>query len=162
MRRDGRTGSIRGNDLAGFGGHDLDDPQPTVNSGALTTSAGWAVQSTDVVITQPVEDQFELSSGRSHRTDIAVTAAMSHPFADRADAAGVGQDLHRFDGRPAHQARALLGDPATVVSDSRWAGVSPAHQVNWAGPAKRATSPISATNTAASTGPMPGICWIAV
>ena len=44
-----------------------------------------------MVIAQPVEDQLELSSGRSHRTDIAVAAAMSDLFSDRADAAGIGQ-----------------------------------------------------------------------
>ena len=63
-----------------------------------------------MVIAQPVEDQLELSSGRSHRTDIAVAAAMSDLFSDRADAAGIGQDFHRFDRRPPHQTRALLGD----------------------------------------------------
>ena len=35
----------------------------------------------------------------------------------------------------------------TVVSDSWWEGVNPAQQVNWAGPGKRCTSPISATNS---------------
>ena len=49
----------------------------------------------------------------------------------------------------------------TVVSDSWCFGVSPAHDASCGGPAKRVMSPISATNTAASTGPIPGICWIA-
>ena len=45
----------------------------------------------------------------------------------------------------------------TVVSDSWCFGVSPAHDANCAGLAKRVMSPTSATNTAASTGPTPGM-----
>jgi len=67
-----------------------------------------------MVIAQPVEDQLELSSGRSHRTDIAVAAAMRHLVSDRADATGRRQDFHRFDRRPPHQTRALLGDVPAV------------------------------------------------
>ena len=48
-----------------------------------------------------------------------------------------------------------------AVSDSRWRGVNPAHEHRWAASVKRCTSPISATNTAASVGPTPGSCWIA-
>ena len=44
----------------------------------------------------------------------------------------------------------------TTVSDSRWRGVSPAHEHRWAGSVKRCASPTSATNTAASVGPIPG------
>src|SRR6476620_8839974 len=65
-----------------------------------------------MVIAQPVEDQLELSSGGSHRTDVAVAATMSHLFSDRADATGRRQHFHRFDRRPPHQPRALLGDVA--------------------------------------------------
>ena len=43
------------------------------------------VQGTDVVIAQPVEDELELSSGGGHGADVAVAAAMSDLFADRAD-----------------------------------------------------------------------------
>src|SRR6185312_15204836 len=64
--------------------------------------------------------------------------------------------------RTRHEPCLVIRPRRTVVSDSWWEGVSPAQQVNWAGPGKRCTSPISATNTAASTAPMPGICWIAV
>ena len=99
-------------DLAGFGGHDLHDPQPTESG--CSRRAGWVAQGTDVVIAQPVEDELELSSGGGHGADVAVAAAMSDLFADRADVTGIGQDLHRFDRRPPHQARALLGDPAAV------------------------------------------------
>jgi hypothetical protein len=112
VRRDGRSGSIRGRDLAGFGGHDLHGPQPAESG--FSRRAGWVVQRTDVVIAQPVEDELELSSGGGHGADVAVAAAMSHLFADRADVTGIGQALHRFDRRPPHQARALLGDPAAA------------------------------------------------
>jgi hypothetical protein len=40
-----------------------------------------------------------------------------------------------------------------VVSDSRWRGVSPAHEHSFSGRAMRVTSPISATKIAARTGP---------
>jgi hypothetical protein len=42
-----------------------------------------------------------------------------------------------------------------LVSDSRWRGVSPAHEHNWSARAKRCTSPISATKTAAKIAPDP-------
>jgi hypothetical protein len=42
----------------------------------------------------------------------------------------------------------------TLVSDSRWRGVSPAQLHSCWGPGKRCTSPISATKTAARTGPI--------
>ena len=72
------------------------------------------MQGADVVVAQSIEDELELPSGGGHGADVAVAAAMSHLFADRADAAGVWQHLHRLDRRPPHQARALFGDPAAV------------------------------------------------
>jgi hypothetical protein len=64
------------------------------------------------------------------------------------------------DSTAAHRTRRepclVIAPRRTVVSDSWWEGVSPAQQVNWAGPGKRCTSPISATNTATSTGPIAG------
>jgi hypothetical protein len=60
-------------------------------------------------------------------------------------------------------AHRTIGDPclvmcprATLVSDSRWRGAVPDCEHNRAGVANRVMSPISATSTAASTGPMPG------
>ena len=44
----------------------------------------------------------------------------------------------------------------TLVSDSRWRGVSPAHEHSSAGRGNRVISPIPATITAPGTGPMPG------
>ena len=49
---------------------------------------------------------------------------------------------------------------ATLRSDSRWRGVSPAHEHSCPALRNRVMSPISATITAASTGPMPGSCWM--
>jgi hypothetical protein len=46
----------------------------------------------------------------------------------------------------------VIGPRRTLVSDSRWRGVSPAQEHNGGAPANRCTSPISATNTAANTG----------
>ena len=61
------------------------------------------------------------------------------------------------------QVHAVLAKAGVLitVSDSRCLGVSPAQEHKCAGLVKRCTSPISATNTAASTGPMPGTCWSA-
>ena len=54
---------------------------------------------------------------------------------------------------------------AATEAWEKWAGVNfvylPAHDANCAGLAKRLMSPISATNTAASTGPTPGMAWMA-
>ena len=50
----------------------------------------------------------------------------------------------------------VIGPRRTVVSDSRCRGVNPAQDTSRVGSAKRCTSPISATNTAARVGPTPG------
>ncbi|MGB8994683.1 MAG: hypothetical protein WCC65_05175 [Pseudonocardiaceae bacterium] len=42
------------------------------------------------------------------------------------------------------------------MSDSRWRGVSPAHELSWPGEGNRVISPISARKIAANTGPTPG------
>src|SRR5205085_11504823 len=49
----------------------------------------------------------------------------------------------------------VIAPRRTLVSDSRCRGVIPAHEHNRSAVAKRSMSPISATNTAASTGPIP-------
>ena len=75
-----------------------------------------------------------------------------------------GVALDRLDHRPAQHPRALLGD---VPADHLGVGlVVPRRQPGPRAqpPGCRGTgvmSPISATMTAASTGPMPGSCWIA-
>ena len=69
-----------------------------------------------MVIAQPVEDQLELSSGRSHRTDVAVAAAMSHLFSDRADVTGIGQAVEQgFPPRGAR--RSVMTATGLVVTD---------------------------------------------
>ena len=69
-----------------------------------------------MVISQPVEDQLELSSGRSHRTDVAVAAAMSHLFSDRADVTGIGQAVEQgFPPRGAR--RSVMTATGLVVTD---------------------------------------------
>jgi hypothetical protein len=70
--------------------------------------------------------------------------------------------LAGLDGGPAHQsgARLVIGPRRTVVSDSRWRGVSPAQQVSFCGRPNRVMSPISAMKIAAKVGPIPLICWI--
>ncbi len=50
---------------------------------------------------------------------------------------------------------------ATLVSDSRCWGVSPAHEHSASAERNRVTSPISATNTAANTRPTPWMAWMA-
>jgi hypothetical protein len=40
----------------------------------------------------------------------------------------------------------------TLMPDSRWRGVSPAHEHNWAADVNRVTSPISATITSLQVG----------
>ncbi len=70
--------------------------------------------------------------------------------------------LDGLDHRPAQEPHpCLVTCPrATLVSDSRCLGVSLAHEHSCPGFLNRITSPISAVMTAASTGPMPGSCWI--
>jgi hypothetical protein len=116
----------------------------------------------DVVVTQPVEDQGEQFPGGGHDADVAATAG-GDPIPVLPQA-GMGADaLHGLDRRPAHQPRTLFRDPAAVHGGVGFVvfRVSPAHEASCSGRWKRVMSPISATNTAASTSPTPGICWIA-
>ena len=71
--------------------------------------------------------------------------------------------LHGLDRGPADQPAALLGDPAAVHGGVGLVVLrgQPRPRRQLRGPGKRVMSPISATNTAASTGPTPGISWIA-
>jgi hypothetical protein len=64
----------------------------------------------------------------------------------------------RLDGRPAHPPRALFGDGTPAHGGVRLAVTrgQPGPAGEAVGPAKRCTSPISATNTAPSTSPTPG------
>jgi hypothetical protein len=64
-----------------------------------------------------------------------------------------GNMLDRLHQRLPHQRGPLFGDvPAvTLMSDSRWLGVSPDHEHNLAGVGNRVMSAISATSTAAAS-----------
>ena len=55
----------------------------------------------------------------------------------------------------------LMPSRVTLVSDSRCLGVSPAYDVSRWGDGNLVTSPISATNTAARSGPTPWMAWMA-
>jgi hypothetical protein len=52
----------------------------------------------------------------------------------------------------------VIGPRRTVRSDSWCFGVRPAQLASCAGDLNLVTSPISATNTEANSGPIPGIC----
>ena len=65
------------------------------------------------MVSQGVEDQFELSSGGGDHSDVAA-APLAHLIADAADHAGVGQDLDGLDRGPANQPGILFGDPTAV------------------------------------------------
>jgi hypothetical protein len=114
-----------------------------------------------VVIAQAVEQGDQLAGGGD---DADVASAAGRDAVADLPQAGVRRDaLHSLDRGPADQAGALLGDPATVHGRVGLAvgGVNPAQLASSAGRWKRPMSPISATNTAPSSGPTPGICWIA-
>gem|GEM_PF-2600642 len=62
--------------------------------------------------------------------------------------------------RSAREPCLLTRPRAAFRPGSRCRGVSPAQEHRYAANLNRVTSPASATMTAASTGPMPGSCWI--
>ena len=73
-----------------------------------------------MVVAQSVEDELELFSGGGDSADVAVAAAMGHPFADGTDAAGVRQDFtDSIAARRTRREPCLVIRPrCTVVSDS--------------------------------------------
>ena len=120
------------------------------------------VERADVAVARLVVDQCEQFAGRGDLGDVLAAASF--------DALFVGRDLGRVGWRctasiaaqqTAFEPCLVMCPRCTTVSDSRWRGVSPAHEHRWAGWVKRCTSPISATKTAASTDPIPDTCWIA-
>ena len=85
----------------------------------MSVAAGLAVMTAmfDAEISQACGPKGRHDTKRAavrHGAGVAVAAAMSDLFADRADVTGLRQDLHRFDCRPPHRARALFGDPAAA------------------------------------------------
>ena len=113
-------------------------------------------------VAQPVEDQFDEFSSRRDDADVA-PAAGADVVAELSQAAMGAGTLDGFDRGPAHQFAALFGDPTAVDRGVGfvvfWSQPGPAGQLR--GSTKAVTSPISATNTAARTGPTPEIAWIA-
>jgi hypothetical protein len=114
-------------------------------------------------VTQPVENQGEQLAGGGDHTDVAPAAACDL-IAQLTQPVMLADALDSFHSGPADQGAALLGDPSAVNFGVGLVvlGVSPAQLLNWLGPGKRCTSPISATNTAPRIGPTPGMAWIAV
>ena len=110
-------------------------------------------ETADLTVAQPVVDERQQVAGGGDAADVATPPATDACF-DRSDLRVTHRPRDCFHRRPTQQPRALLGDPAAldVLSDSRWRGVSPAHEHNRSALANRVTSPISATNTAANTG----------
>ena len=126
------------------------------------TSRCVSGEATDLAVAQAVVDEREEMTRRGDASDVA-TPPGADTGLDRGDLRVTHRAGDGFDRRPAQQPGSLLGDVAAWVwaSDSRSRGVSPAHEHNRRGLSKRVTSPISATNTAASTGPTPRNAWIA-
>ena len=120
-------------------------------------------QAADVAVAQPVEHQRGQLAGGGDDADVAA-AALADPVADAARggcAPGTRCTASTAAQRTSREPCLVIRPRCTVVSDSWCFGVSPAQEASCAGRWKRVMSPISATNTAASTGPTPGICWIA-
>lgn len=115
-------------------------------------------QATDLAVAQAVVDEDEKFAGRGHAADLSAPA-FAHVAVVASDGRVGALSDHALDGGPAHEAGPLLGDvaPVHLTSDSLWIGVSPAQLQRWRALLNLAMSPISATNTAASTGPTPGM-----
>jgi hypothetical protein len=116
-----------------------------------------------MTVTQRVEDELQLAPGRSHGTDVTA-AAVSDPLPQHPGHGAGGTFL--TDSIAAQwtrrEPRLVIRPRWTWVSDSWCLGVSPAQQVSFGAEANGVMSPISATNTAARVGPIPGMFWTAV
>ncbi len=162
------AGSIRGGDHAdpaqpGAGGHDQHDPHSPRGPGRSRRPGGrGGGQAAQVVIPQPVEHQRDQLSGggttpmlRPRRSPIRSRVCPRRVWpGTRCTASTAAQ-------RTSREPCFVIRPRCTVVSDSWCFGVNPAHEASCSDRAKRPMSPISATNTAPSSGPTPGICWIA-
>ena len=113
-------------------------------------AANWACEDGQVRIAKRYEEMCQLDPALLARLRVTAHDCVDRPRPFRPDEGGL-EKIAR-----------LIGPRRTVVSDSRCRGVSPAHETRCGGSGKRRTSPISATNTAASVGPTPGMAWIAV
>ena len=114
----------------------------------------------DLPVAHGVEDAGEQLAGRGGLGDVArlVAAAGDDVVLALARRVPAGwcwiasTSAQRSSGEPC----LVMWPRVTLVSDSRCRGVSPAQEHSRAGPGTGVMSPISATITAASTGPMPG------
>ena len=122
-----------------------------------------AVQCADVVVAQRVEDVLQLAAGRGDHPDVAA-AAGGDPVPDARPGVVLGRICTDSTAaqRTSREPCLVIRPRCTWVSDSWCFGVSPAQQVSCAALANRVTSPISATNTAPRTGPIPGMVCTAV
>ena len=114
-------------------------------------------------LTQRVEDALHLAAGRP-RPRRCCRRGGGDPLAQlrRPGCGGPRRVTHSTAAQRTSREPCLVIRPRrTWVPDSWCLGVSPAQHANWAASPKRVTSPTSATNTAARTGPIPGICWTA-
>src|SRR4029453_1316986 len=110
----------------------------------------------DLPVAQAVVNQGEQSAGGGDHADVRARAVMIRARSAPSLVPGrvrwqASIAAHRTSFEPCF----VIGPRCTVVSDSRWRGVKPAHDVRCRAEAKRGTSPISATKNAASTGPTP-------
>ena len=168
-----RHGGVRGAAVGGVnqrgrprqgGGHDLHDPRPPGSGGcSRRRRSGAAVQARGCGGHAGRRTRARAARGRRrpHRCCGPGGRATRSRICPRRVCAG--QRLHRLDRGPADQPGALLGDPPAVHGGVGLVVLrgQPGPGGQLLGRAKRVTSPISATNTAPSTGPIPGMAWIA-
>src|SRR6266540_3735830 len=105
----GQAESIRVVDRATGGGSDLQRPRVLAAPEGRSRRSG---QATDVSVAQRVVDQGEQLAGGGDLGDVRASA-FGQPGPGTPDRTAV-ETLHRFDGGPADQMVALLGDAATV------------------------------------------------
>jgi hypothetical protein len=127
---------------------------------------GWSGgpgQAADLPVAHPVEDQGQELAGGGDPGDVPglFPAAGDDGVPGGADRAVPGDALDgRLDQRSSRDPCLVTCPGATLVSDSRCRGVSPAREHSCPGFLNRDRSPISAVMTAAGAGPMPGSCWM--
>ncbi len=104
-----------------------------------------------------VLDEGDDLAGDRHAGDLAVVATLGDAtdvgFEELAGLLGGLEAAQPTSFEPCLVIRPLIA----VVSDSRWVGVSPAHEHRCRAEGNLVTSPISATKIAPSTGPTPGM-----
>ena len=147
-----RAGSIKRATAPLCGGHD----RPRARAGlGPRSSCGGLFQAADAAVAQAVEQQGKQPAGGGDLADVAAAAVGDAVTVD-AQLEIDGESLDRLDRGPADQPGALtrwLWPRCTVVSDSWWRGVSPAHEHSWAGRRNRPTSPISRRTPPRTSGP---------